>query len=191
MRYEPHPIQWLSILSTISSVESMLFKDRATIADADADAGADSSTETLKCAWLFPAGSTQPISGHLKHRSPPLRLGGQYRYCSPMHAWPLQTNIVVSGRLGRYNGQTCLHLYYLHDLLPDDAADFLRRTAKYKSTVLDGPWNPAPPDVLDVSPLYEETFIRLLGHPTVEEIAHTHSTFVLAISLRTNLPFPA
>jgi hypothetical protein len=84
-----------------------------------------------------------------------------------------------------------LQFYYLHDLLPNNTANFLRRTAKYKSTVLDGPWNPASPDVLDVSPLYEETFIRLLGHPTAEEIAHTHSTFVLAISLRTNLPFPA
>jgi hypothetical protein len=189
MRYGSHSIQWISILGTISSVESMLFKDIAAIADADA--GANSSMETLKCAWSFPAGSTQPISDHLKHRSPPLRLGGQYRYCSPMHAWPLQTNIVASGRLGRYNSQTCLHLYYIHDLSSEDAADFPHRTAKYKSTVLDTPWNPAPPDVLDVSPLYEETLIRLLRHPTAEEIVHAHSTFVLAIRPRTNLPFPA
>ncbi|KAH8745725.1 hypothetical protein BGZ57DRAFT_227417 [Hyaloscypha finlandica] len=172
MRYRTHPIQWISVLGTPSFDKSIGSQGVATIANADADA--DSST-TLKCAWSFPAGSTQAISDHFKHRSPPLRWVDQYHYgppVSPMEAWPRET-IVASGRLGHYNGETCLHLYYLHRLTAEDGANFRHKAREYKDTILDCDWVFASMDTIDTS--YEETFARIIQYPTAKETVDGNS----------------
>lgn len=175
MYYGNHPVQWISIIGTISSVESILLVAVATIADAN------TSTTTLKCAWSFPAGSTQPVSDHLKHTSPPLRLGDQYRYCSPMEALKPKMDVLATGRLGRYNGQICLHIHYMHHLSAHDAAGFRRRAAEYKGAILDHPWVLASSDQTNVSPSYEETFIRILRFPMAEEIINVNSNIRPAV----------
>ena len=178
MRYGEHPVQWISIIGTISSVESILLVDVATLADDTA------STTTLKCAWSFPACSTQPISDYLKHLSPKLRLGGQYQYCPPMAALQPEMGIVATGRLGKYNGQACLHLYYIHHLSADNAADFRLRAAEYKEIVLDRPRLLASRDKISVSPSYEETLIRILQDPAAEGIVDFNSNARPALDWR-------
>ncbi|KFZ24670.1 hypothetical protein V502_00854 [Pseudogymnoascus sp. VKM F-4520 (FW-2644)] len=170
MYYWDHPIQWISIIGTISSVESISFVDVATIADAN------TTTTTLKCAWSFPAGSTQPVSDHLRHTSPPLRLGNQYRYCSPMEALRPKMDVLATGRLGRYNDQICLHIHYMHHLSAHDAVGFRRKAAAYKGTTLEHSWVLASSDQTDVTPSYEETFIRILTSPMAEVVVDVNST---------------
>jgi hypothetical protein len=175
MYYGNHPVQWISIIGTISSVESISFKDVATIADANA------TTTTLKCAWSFPAGSTEPISDHLKHTSPPLRLGNQYQYYSPMEALRPKMDVLATGRLGRYNGQICLHIHYMHHLSAHDAVGFRREAAAYKGTILEHSWVLASSDQTDITPSYEETFIRILKFPRAEEIIDVNSNISPAV----------
>ncbi|OBT88520.1 hypothetical protein VE02_03497 [Pseudogymnoascus sp. 03VT05] len=173
--YGNHPVQWVSIISTTSSVESISFVDVATIADAN------TTTTTLRCAWSFPAGSTQPVSDDLKHTSPPLLLGNQYWYCSPMEALRPKMDVLATGRLGRYNGQICLHIHYMHHLSAHDAIGFRRRAAEYKRAILEHPWVLASSDQTNISPSYEETLIRILRSPMAEEIINANSNISPAV----------
>lgn len=176
MYYGNQPVQWISIIGTISSVESILFKDVATIADAN------TTTTTLKCAWSFPAGSTEPISDHLKHTSPPQRLEDhKYRYCSPMERLQPEMDVLATGRLGSYKGQICLHINYMHHMSAHDAVAFRSRAAEYKDAILERTWVLASSDQTDVSPSYEETFIRILKFPMAEEIINGKSNIRQAI----------
>ncbi|KAL5347589.1 hypothetical protein ACLOAV_006997 [Pseudogymnoascus australis] len=84
-------------------------------------------------------------------------------------------------RLGRYNGQICLHIHYMHQLSAHDAAGFRRRAAEYKQAILELPWVLALSDQTNVSPSYEETFVRILRFPMAEEIVNVNSNICPAV----------
>ncbi|KAH6668245.1 hypothetical protein B0J14DRAFT_600182, partial [Halenospora varia] len=163
--YGNHPIQWISILGTVSSLQRRPIDSTFTITD--------KSGTTLECGWSFPAGSTQPISDHLKHISPLMQLGHQYQYYSPMNGLQLEMDILATGRLGRYGDKTCLHIYYLHTMPSCDADDFRRCAAEYRENVLDHPWIIASPDQRGET--YEDRLIRLLQSPTAAELVYANS----------------
>jgi hypothetical protein len=70
---------------------------------------------------------------------------------------------MITGRLGRYNNQACLHIFYIHPLQVSDIAKFRCRAAEYKENVLDHTWVLTPSDKTDVSPSYDEILIRNLA----------------------------
>ncbi|RFU29624.1 hypothetical protein B7463_g6714, partial [Scytalidium lignicola] len=173
MYFGNHPIQWVSILGNISSIESIFLSNVVTITDA--------SRTTLKCAWSFPAGSTQAISDYLKSTSPLLAFQDRYQCYSPLDTLRVEMDILATGRLGRYRGQICLHIHYIHHLTPSDVDSFQCRAAEYKQKILDHSWVLASKDKVNALITYEETLIRILKDPAATEIVDSNSDSYPAI----------